>query len=98
MPRDRHCANGNVEKNAVGVARCKYCNCRLPLDMDKIEEHSEECRRLREAEDAAKVCRCHRCGQQIPSNMDAIENHTLVCTGTARGVRMPRDRRCWRTQ
>lgn len=73
----------------VGVARCRQCGIRLPLDVTAIEEHCSTCFDTAEdvdadSEGAAQEVlygKCCHCGKQMPLSTEGIENH--ACTGRA---------------
>lgn len=58
----------------LGVAKCRLCGARFPLDVGAIERHSRTCSRI--SDDALRLtCRCSTCGEQLPLAMEAVEAH-----------------------
>lgn len=84
-------SGGDMEEvlDHVGVARCRQCGLRLPLDVAAIEEHCRSCygnAALSEAKAAEEEAlkqglygRCCHCGEVLPLTDEGVERH--VCRG-----------------
>lgn len=79
--------------DALGIAKCRLCGLKLPLDIDTIDKHSKECEQARARGSECRPCdssellsgagRCKRCGELIPLDVDAIEHHSKVCRASS---------------
>jgi len=77
----------------VGIARCRQCGIRLPLDVTAIEEHCRTCFDTEEALDSdpeeespppdGLLGRCAICGKELPLTPEGIENHVCNVDGDA---------------
>jgi len=62
----------------LGVAKCRLCGARFPLDVDSIQRHSRSC--FRTSDDKLPLMgRCSTCGEQMPLTMKAVEAHRCSC-------------------
>lgn len=65
--------------DSIGIAKCRLCGVKVPVDMESIEKHSKECTHS-EHERGELLGKCHACGMLLPLNTEEIERHQNVCT------------------
>jgi len=64
--------------DSIGIAKCRLCGLKVPVDMEAIEKHSKECSQS-EHERGELLGKCHACGELLPLNTEDIERHLNVC-------------------
>lgn len=64
--------------DSIGIAKCRLCGLKVPVDMESIEKHSKECPNS-EHERGELLGKCHACGMLLPLNTEEIERHLNVC-------------------
>mmetsp|Transcript_11760 Transcript_11760/g.33255 ORF Transcript_11760/g.33255 Transcript_11760/m.33255 type:complete len:227 (-) Transcript_11760:115-795(-) len=74
----------------LGVAKCRHCGSRFPLDVDAIERHSKSCSRSSDRS-LPLTGRCAGCGLHLPLTMEAVEAHRCSAASVT-------TRRKWRSR
>merc|ERR1712137_1075840 len=77
--------------DCIGIAKCRLCGLKFPLDVDAIEQHSRECELLHnsvEETDAhvdertplrsSRRGMCQSCGEVVELDADSIDAHTCL--------------------
>eukprot|EP00420_Gonyaulax_spinifera_P030177 CAMPEP_0197881164 /NCGR_PEP_ID=MMETSP1439-20131203/8742_1 /TAXON_ID=66791 /ORGANISM="Gonyaulax spinifera, Strain CCMP409" /LENGTH=246 /DNA_ID=CAMNT_0043500753 /DNA_START=1 /DNA_END=738 /DNA_ORIENTATION=+ len=72
------CGEDYEESLELGVAKCRHCGLRFPLDMETIEQHSKSCSRDMDTSSQA-AGRCSECGERIPLTVRGVEAHACAC-------------------
>lgn len=72
----------------LGVARCRQCGLRLPLDVAAIEEHCKHCflgDEVEEEDEPEEVLRgrCSLCGEELPLTADGVGRHICPANSAA---------------
>mmetsp|Transcript_11457 Transcript_11457/g.26061 ORF Transcript_11457/g.26061 Transcript_11457/m.26061 type:complete len:231 (-) Transcript_11457:297-989(-) len=73
----------------LGVAKCRLCGARFPLDAVTIENHARVCSRTSGAA-MPLIGRCSGCGEQLPLTVAGVEAHR--CLATAATMRWRREK------
>lgn len=64
--------------DSIGIAKCRLCGFKFPLDVEAIEKHTKECN-ASEHTRGELLGKCHACGMLLPLNTEEIERHLNVC-------------------
>lgn len=64
--------------DSFGIAKCRLCGVRVPVDIESIEKHSKECIH-NEHNTGELLGKCNACGTLLPLNTESIELHQEVC-------------------
>lgn len=77
--------------DCIGIAKCRLCGLKFPLDVDAIEQHSRECELLHSSVEETDTHvdertplrsyrrgRCQSCGEVFELDADSIDAHTCL--------------------
>lgn len=85
--QDQHADFDWEQLDRFGVGTCSLCCQKLPLDVDSIDKHLEECWQRSFAIPEVGVARCKDCFESIPQCVEAIDKH--VCASRKEPVANP---------
>lgn len=68
----------------MGIAKCRQCGLRMPLDVGIIEKHTKDCTGPNGSATGSEGLsgRCSICGTFLPLSVEGISRHECYCTTT----------------